>query len=113
MKVKNLDDGDYLCCKSGNFSSTLIRSIKSSESAEVFHYFGFSIFFDDPVVIREGVRHRVEASISGANSCFGQGGRKSVACLDRVKFDFRDSCESSNGTKAERGQFPEFHFTVT
>lgn len=112
MKVKNLDDGEYLCCKSGNFSSTLIRSTKSSESAGVFHYFGFNIFFDRPVVIRKGIRHRVEASISGANSCFGQDGRKSVVCLDRVKFHFRDSGESSNGTRAERGQFPEFLFTV-
>ena len=111
IKIKNLDDGVYLCYKSGNFPSTSIRCIKSSD--QIFQYFGFNIFFDLPVVIRKGVRHRVEASISGANSCYGQDGRKSVVCLDHVRFDFRDSNESSNGTKAERGQFPEFLFTVT
>ena len=110
IKIKNLDDSEYLCCKSGNYPSTSIRGIKSSEL--VFQYFGFYIFFDRPVVIRRGVRHRVEASISGASSCFGQDGRKSVVCLG-VSFDFRGSGESSNGTKVERGQFPEFLFTVT
>ena len=108
IKIKNLNDAVYICYKSGNFSST---SIKSSD--RVFQYFGFNIFFDRPVVIRKGARHRVEASISGANSCFGQDGRKSVVCLDRVKFDFIGSGEDTNGTTAERGQFPEFLYTVT
>ena len=62
-------------------------------------------------IATKGVRHRVEASISGANSCFDQDGRKSVVCSDRVRFDFRSSALNSNGTRAERGQFPEFLFT--
>jgi len=110
IKIKNLDVGEYLCVKPGNFLSKSIRGVKSSEL--VFQYFGFDIFFDRPVVVRKWVRHRIEASISGANSCFGQHGKKSVVCSG-VSFDFRDSSESSNGTKVERGQFPEFIFTVT
>jgi len=109
IRIKNLHDSEYLYCKSGNFPSSSIRCTKSSEL--FFPYFGFNIFFDRPVVIRKGVRHRVEATISGANSCCGQDGRKSVVCLG-VRFDFRDSGESSNGTTVERGQFPEFLFTV-
>jgi len=110
IKIKDLDISEYICYKSGNFPSTSIRCIKSSEL--VFQYFGFNIFFDRPVVIRKGIRHRVEASICGANSCFGQDGKKSVVCLG-VRFDFRDSSESRNGTRVEQGQFPEFLFTVT
>ena len=74
--------------------------------------YAFNIFFDSPVVIRKGSFYRIEASIFGANSCFGVDGRRSVQCSG-VAFSFENSSECSNGTRVERGQFPEFLFTVT
>ena len=102
--IKNLNSSEYLCCKLGNFPSMCIES-------ELASYYGFNIFFDPPVVIKNDVRYRIEASISGSCSCFGQNGLKSVVCSG-VRFDFYDSSESSNGTKVGRGQFPAFLFTV-
>jgi len=74
-------------------------------------YYGFNIFFDQPVSLKKGVEYRVEASISGSNSCFGQNGQDNVLCSG-VRFKFRSSSYSTNGTNVERGQFSEFLFTV-
>ena len=100
--IKKLGSNVYLDSVSGNFFSVLMK-------LEPHSYYGFKIFFDNPVFIEKGVRHRIEAYISGANSCFGQNGQKSVVCSG-VKFDFKDSSESSNGTAVGRGQFPSFLF---
>ncbi len=104
IRLRNLNNNEVKNSKSGTFSPVYIKS------AQVYYY-GFNIFFDNPVVIKKGASYRVEASISGANSCFGQNGQQSVLCSG-VRFDFKDSCESNNGTKVERGQFPGFLFTV-
>jgi len=72
----------------------------------------FDVFFDNPIDITKGVKYYVETSISGsANSCFGQNGQHSVVCSG-VKFDFKNSGPSSDGTNVERGQFPGFLFIV-
>ena len=104
ITIENLADDSRPYFKSGKFSSVCIQS------SEVFYY-GFNIFFVHPVVIKKGGFYRIDASIAGANSCFGVDGRKSVLCSG-VTFSFDDSSESSNGTRVERGQFPEFVFTV-
>jgi len=89
----------------GKFSSECKKSMPVS-------YYGFDVFFDSPVDIMKGVSYYMDASISGsANSCFGQNGQPSVVCSG-VKFDFRNSGGSSNGTTAERGQFPGLLFVV-
>ena len=94
-----------VCTKGGKFSSECIKSNPVS-------YYGFNVFFDSPVVIKRGVKYHLEASISGpANSCFGQNGQLSVVCSG-VKFDFKNSHFSRNGTKVEQGQFPGFLFIV-
>ena len=94
-----------VCTTRGKFSSGFIKSIPVS-------FYGFNVFFDSPVVIKRGVTYHLEASISGpANSCFGLNGQYSVVCSG-VKFNFRNSGLSTNGTKVERGQFPGFLFTV-
>ena len=80
-------------------------------TCEPVSYYGFTVFFDRPVVIKRNDLHRIEASISRANSCFGQDGTRSVLCSG-VRFDFKDSSESSNGTEVAREQFPQFLFTV-
>jgi len=89
----------------GNFSSERIKS-------NLVSYHGFNVFFDSPVVITRGAKYHLEASISGsANSCFGQNGQQSVVSSG-VKFEFKNSIYSSNGTKVERGQFPGLLFVV-
>ena len=102
--IKNLDDAEYLNSKSGIYSSVLFRR-------ESVSYYGFNILFDHPVVIKRNVVYRIEASISGANSCFVKNGAKSVVCSG-VRFYFKTSSESSNGAQVGQGQFPEFLFTV-
>ena len=94
-----------VCITRGKFSSECIKSIPVS-------YYGFNVFFDNPVVIRKGVRYHLEASISGsANSCFGKNGQYSVVCSG-VKFNFISSIYSNNGTTVEDGQFPGLLFIV-
>jgi len=105
IAIQNLVDGSFPCAKSGKFSSACIQS------SELVSYYGFNIFFGRPVVINTGGLYRIEASICGANSCFGVDGRKSVLCSG-VTFNFEKSSDSSNGTTVRRGQFPEFLFTV-
>jgi len=105
IKIKRLQGPRDLCSKTGTFFSMCIES-------ELASYYGFNVFFDSPVDIEQGVRHRLEACISdGANSCFGQNGQHAVVCSG-VRFDFLTSIESSNGTTVEQGQFPGFLFTV-
>lgn len=76
---------------------------------ETHSFYGFKVLFDEPVVIEKGVNYRIEAAISGANSCFGKNGQISVVCSG-VKFYFQDSTWSRNGTKVGQGQFPSFIF---
>ena len=94
-----------VCTTKGKFSSECKESMLVS-------YYGFDVFFDSPVDIEKGVTYHLEASISdSANSCFGQNGQHSVVCSG-VKFDFKNSIYSGNGTTAERGQFPGCLFIV-
>ena len=107
IKLKRFNGSEYrdFCSKIGTFSSVCIKS-------DLVSYYGFNVFFDSPVDIKKGVRHRLEASISGgANSCFGQNGQAVVVCSG-VRFSFIDSVESTNGTTVSRGQFSGLLFTV-
>ena len=108
IQIKRLDNHKIkyydICSKSGKFSSVCIKS-------EPIAYYGFNIFFDRSVVIKKGVRHRIDASISSTNSCLGLNGQRSVLCSG-VQFDFDKTVTSTNGTTVDRGQFPEFLFTA-
>ena len=104
MKVIDFVDNKYLYSKTGNFFPEFIKY-------ESVSYCGFNIFFDQPVLLKRGVDYRVEASISGPNSCFGQNGKDYVLCAG-VKFNFKRSSYSTNGTDVVQGQFPELLFIV-
>ena len=96
---------NYVCIKTGKFSSERIESHLGS-------YYGFNVLFDSPVGIKKGFRYQLGASISGgAISCFGQNGQHFVVCSG-VRFDFQNCGEGSIGTTVRRGQFPRFLFTV-
>ena len=103
IRIKKLDvSGVYLYSVSGKFPSLLIEE-------ELYSFYGFKIFFGDPIFIKQGIKHRIEASISGANSCFGRDGQKVVACSG-INFSFADSSQDRNGTGVAQGQFPELLF---
>ena len=107
VHVLRLDGGLFsaVCSTRGKFSSVWIKSMQVS-------CYGFDVFFASPVVIKRGVRYHLDASISGsANSCFGQNGQHSVVCSG-LKFDFKNSEFSSNGTTVKQGQFPGLLFIV-
>ena len=106
ITIANLNDHSFPCSLSGTFSSVW------HQSSELVSFYAFNVFFDHPVVVMKDCLYRIEASIRGANSCFGVGGRESVLCSG-VRFSFEGSSQSSNGTTVGRGQFPEFLFTVT
>ena len=95
-------DGVSLDSVSGKFLSVLIEE-------ELHSFYGFRILFNHPIVIEKGRRYRIEASISGANSCFGRNGQKIVACSG-INFSFINTSNSSIGTGVEQGQFPELLF---
>ncbi len=103
--LKHIGSDKYVCRKSGMFSSVCIKW-------EPVSYYGFNVFFDSPAVLNKvNSWYRIEASISGPNSCFGKAGKSSVVCSG-AKFTFENSSENSNGTSVGRGQFPELLFTV-
>ncbi len=104
LRIGNAGNDYVLYSKSGSFASVLNKS-------EPVSYYGFNIFFDSPVLLKKDITYRIEASISGANSCSGQSGKDFVFCSG-VRFDFKKSSLSKNGTNVERGQFPEILFTV-
>ena len=101
IRIKKLD-GVCLDSVCGKFPSVLIEE-------ELHSFYGFKILFDDPIVIKKGIKHRIEASIFGANSCSGRNGQEVVACSG-IKFSFADSFEDRNGTGVAKGQFPELLF---
>ena len=85
-----------VCTKIGDFSSEYIKSTLISS------YYGFNVFFDNPVAIERGVRYHLDASIPGsANPWFGHNGQPSVVFY-----------YCSNGTTVEQGQFPGLLFVV-
>ena len=100
IRVKELHD-EYLNSVSGKFPSVLIEGLYS--------FYGFRILFDDPIVIKKGIRYHIKASISGEDSCFGRNGQRFVTCSG-IKFSFEDSRVDNNDTRVEHGQFPELLF---
>ena len=98
IRIKKLD-GVCLDSVCGKFLSVLIEE-------ELHSFYGFRILFNHPIVIKRGTGYRIEASISGANSCFGRNGQKIVACSG-FNFSFKGSSNNSSGTGVEHGQFPE------
>ena len=95
-----------LVSKSGQFSSSLY-------TLELFSYYGFTVIFDAPIVIKKNAVYHLQAKITdptgNARTC-GDKGVRSVTCSG-VTFTFTD-CEGGKGTNALRRQFPELLFTV-
>ena len=95
-----------LVSKSGQFSSDLCI-------LELFSYYGFTVMFDAPIVIKKDNVQHLQAKITGPDDkkrVCGDIGARSVTCSG-VTFTFTD-CEGGNGEHVLRKQFPELLFTV-
>ena len=95
-----------LVSKSGQFSSALY-------TLELFSYYGFTVMFDAPIVIKKNAVYHLQAKTtepSGKKRAYGDKGVRSVTCSG-VTFTFTD-CEGGNGESVLRKQFPELLFTV-
>ena len=100
------ENAKKLVSKSGQFASSLYM-------LELFSYYGFTVMFDTPIVLKKNTEHHLKATITDptwkARAC-GDKGVRSVTCSG-VTFTFTD-CEGGNGSNALRKQFPELLFTV-
>ena len=85
----------------GSFLSKLI-------SSEMGNYHGFEIDIKPPAVLQQNKEYIFIAKITGPNSWYGQCGKATVQ-HSGVKFTFRNNGGDSN---VNRGQFPEFIFTL-
>ena len=106
VDVEVNEGAEKLVSKSGQFSSDLCI-------LELFNYYGFTVMFDAPIVIKKNTVHHLQAKITGPDDkkrVCGDIGARSVTCSD-VTFTFTD-CEGGNGEDVLRKQFPELLFTV-
>ncbi|KAL5268418.1 hypothetical protein ACHWQZ_G002322 [Mnemiopsis leidyi] len=68
-----------------------------------------TVCFDDAVSLVAGTWYRVTAKVEGPSSDCGNSGKREVVS-DGVKFTFRSSKRSNNGTDSGSGQIPQFLF---
>ncbi|XP_078380492.1 BTB/POZ domain-containing protein 6-like [Oculina patagonica] len=80
-----------------------------SEKDETYDYYGFDVRFDRPVCLKKNEEYKLVSLINGPASWYGEDGKTSVECQG-VRFTFRNSSGSHNGTTVTRGQFPAFLF---
>ena len=83
----------------------------TSEKDETYGYFGFDVWFDSPVYLKENKEYILVSFIKGPKSWYGEGG-KAIVDSAGVQFAFRrGTFGSCNGTNEEQGQFPTFFFS--
>ena len=95
-----------LVSKSGQFWSKLC-------TLKLFSYYGFTVMFDAPIVIKKNTVHHLQAKIIspiGKKMVCGDIGMRSVTCAG-VTFIFTD-CFEKDGMNFERRQFPELLFSL-
>ena len=76
-----------------------------------YSYCGFEITFFKGVSLKKYTLYRLSALISGPSSAKGRDGVSSVQCSG-VTFTFKVSSPPSNGTRIDKGQFPELLFSI-
>ena len=107
LQVKDTSNSSAVASKKGTFSSKRLQYKDS-------YYYGFEVLFDSAAELKKNTEYQIEALISGPSSGIGNNGFKSTL-QSGVTFTFSSSVSTprgSNGTNQERGQFPEFVFSV-
>jgi len=64
------------------------------------------VFFNSPVALKANHWYMVKVCITGPSSDAGGDGKESVTGTDGVKFLFKESKTSNNGTTVKSGQLP-------
>ena len=98
--------GSCVANKSGVYSS-------EKKHQEVTNYYGFTVFFDDAVPVKQNNCYEVVSLVDGFSAGFGKQGKKTVECCG-VTCTFNNSEEKTdnNQTGVDRGQFPVLFFEV-
>ena len=98
--------GSCVASKSGVYSS-------EEKHQEITIYYGFTVLFDDSVLVKKNNCYEVVSLINGNASRSGDKGRSTVECFG-VTFTFHDTEEKTdnNNTGVNRGQFPVLLFEV-
>ena len=96
--------GSCVASKSGVYSS-------EEKHQEITNYYGFTVLFDDAVLIKQNNCYEVVSLVNGLSSWFGEEGKGSVECFG-VNFSFSNSKEKTdnNCTDVNFGQFPALLF---
>ena len=108
VSVDLIDTVSGLCVvkKSGSYISEL-------KQLDCKTFYGFDVLFNSPVHLKQNNCYELVSLIKGAISFYGEEGKTNIKCHG-VSFTFSNSEKTgdSNGTKAERGQFPALLFQL-
>ncbi|XP_078348840.1 BTB/POZ domain-containing protein 6-like [Oculina patagonica] len=99
-EVQDAADGSSLVKQSGSYASV---------KDETDSYYGFDVRFGRPVYLEKNKEYKLMSLITGPKSWYGEGGQKTVESQG-VRFTFRTSGGTANGTTETRGQFPALFF---
>ena len=102
LVVLEHSSGIYVARQEGNFLSKQIQ-------CEIGDHEGFDIVFEPPIGIKANTRYEIFAHIDGPASWYGTNGFSTV---ENSGVRFRFTSGSTILTSIEKGQFPEFVFTL-
>nr|XP_026691648.1 E3 ubiquitin-protein ligase MYCBP2 [Ciona intestinalis] len=72
----------------------------------------FHAIFNEPIPVTAGQWYTVTAKVTGPSSDCGSHGEQNVTTSDNIKFTFRRSKRSNNGTDVSAGQIPELLYCL-
>ena len=104
--LSNTSNGLCVVKKSGSYSSKL-------KHCDTKTFYGFDVLFDNPVHLKQNVCYELVSLIKGDCSFYGEKGKSIINCHG-MYVSFRNSIETddSNGTTADKGQFPALLFQL-
>ena len=103
LTIEQLPSYNTVVSRNGTFSSLLHKSKK---------YWGFDVLLESPASLIKGKKYYIEAHIRGPKSFGGRQGAMLIESSGALfHFENSEDC-GSEGTEVERGQLPEFIFSV-
>ncbi|XP_067655204.1 BTB/POZ domain-containing protein 6-like [Haliotis asinina] len=102
----------YVTTYFGNEENVLQSKIQD-RTAHTVNSKVFNVTFAEPVPMTAGVWYTLAMLIKGRMTFRGQNGKEELLCPDDVKFTFRQSLHSKNGTNVNSGQIPSLLYYIT